>query len=93
MMKWNHNGVSYQRGCYEALIAQYDGAGYWYINEAVQTQQSMKSNFKLLGEHFGAQRVEVKPLFDENDNMTEKTLRVFMRKYDGGYIFREDTED
>lgn len=91
-MKWNHNGITYRRGCYECLIAQYDGEGPWYAGEAIQTQQSMKSGFKRLGEYLGAKSVEVKPLYDKNDNPTETKICAFMSLYNGGYRFREDTE-
>lgn len=91
-MKWNHNGIMYRRGCYECLIAQYDGKGPWYANDCLMTQQTMKSSFKRLGEHLGAQSIEVKPLYDEDDKPTEKTVCAFMRMYDGTYRFREDTE-
>ena len=88
-MKWNNNGIKYPRGCYECLIAQYDGKGPWFCNIPMMTQQSMKCCFKALGEHLGAEHVEVKPLYDESDNPTEKETRDFMRKYDGSYIFRD----
>lgn len=91
-MKWNHNGIAYRRGYYECLIAQYDGKGPWYYSSGIQTQQSMKSGFKRLGEHLGAQSVEVKPLYDEDDNPTEKTVCAFMRMYDGSYRFYEDAD-
>lgn len=88
-MKWNNNGIKYYRGCYEVLIAQYDGKGPWYCNIPMMTQQSMKNCFKALGEHLNADRVEVKLLYDEFGNPTENETRDFMRKYDGSYIFRD----
>ena len=89
-MKWKHNGIMYRRGCYEILIAQYDGQGPWYANDPQMTQQSMRSCFKMLGEHLNAQSVEVKPLYDEDDNPTETKICVFMRYYSGEYRFREE---
>lgn len=86
-MKWNNNGIAYRRGCYEPLIAQFDGKGHWYCNTALMTQQTMKSFFKELGEHLGAERIEVKPLWDENDNPTVTETMDFMKKYDGSYTF------
>lgn len=91
-MKWNHNGTMYRRGCYKCLIAQYDGKGPWYANDTMMTQQTMKSSFKMLGEYLGAKSIEVKPLYDEDDNPTETKVCAFMRMYDGSYRFREDTE-
>lgn len=90
-MKWNHNGITYRRGCYEVLAAQYDGKGPWYVNDHQMTQQSMKSCFKKLGEYLNAQSVEVKPLYGEDDNATETEICVFMRYYDGRYRFRNVT--
>lgn len=87
-MKWNNNGIAYRRGCHEALIAQYDGKGPWYCNIPMMTQQCMKGCFKELGEYLGAESVEVKHLFDEDDAPTENETMDFMRKYDGTYIFR-----
>lgn len=39
-MKWNNNGITYRRGYYGVLIAQYDGKGAWYCNATMMTQQS-----------------------------------------------------
>lgn len=89
-MKWNNNGITYRRGCYEVLIAQYDGKGAWYCNAAMMTQQSMKACFKALGEYLGANTVEVKYLYDDNDAPTEATTTDFMKKYDGTYMFKPD---
>lgn len=86
-MKWNHNGITYRRGCYECLIAQYDGKGPWYYSMGIQTQQSMKTGFRQLGDHLGAQSVEVKPLYDEEDNLTEKRICSFTKMYNGAYHF------
>lgn len=87
-MKWNHNGITYRRGCYETLIAQFDGKGPWYCNIPQMTQQSMRSCFKALGEHMGAEKIEVKHLYDEDDAPTESETMDFMKRYDGSYIFR-----
>ena len=86
-MKWNHNGIKYRRGCYEVLIAQFDGKGSWFVNRAMQTQQSMKANFKRLGEFLGASSVEVKKLYDDDDNITETNVIIADRHYDGRYRF------
>lgn len=91
-MKWNNNGITYRRGCYEVLIAQYDGKGCWYCNIPMMTQQSMKLRFKQLGEHLGAKSVEIKPLYDENEEPTESITTDFEVKYDGTYFFRPNKE-
>lgn len=52
-MKWNHNGITYRRGCYETLIAQYDGKGVWFVNRGLMTQQTMKSTIDGIKKHTG----------------------------------------
>lgn len=92
-MKWNHNGITYRRGCYETLIAQYDGKGVWFINRGLMTQQTMKSCFKRLGEFLGASSVEVKPMWNEDDSATETNVVVVDRMYDGSYKFYRELKD
>lgn len=70
------------------LIAQYDGQGPWYCNMPIMTQQCMKSHFKDLGEYLGAASVEIKHLYDEDDNATVSETMDFMTRYDGSYIFK-----
>lgn len=86
-MKWNHNGITYPRGCYETLVAQFDGKGPWYCNIPMMTQQSMKSCFKALGEYLGAESVEVKPLWNEDDSPAVQKTRDFIKRYNGTYDF------
>lgn len=88
-MKWNHNGITYRRGCYEALIAQFDEKGPWYCSIPMATQRTMRSCFKELGEYLGAESVEVKHLWEEDGTPTEKETRDFMQRYDGTYIFKD----
>lgn len=54
------------------------------------TQQTMKSYFRLLGEHLNAKSAEVKPLYDEDDNATVPEIRVFTRYYSGEYRFSDE---
>ena len=87
-MIWNDNGISYQWGFRDVLIARFDSVGRWYCNIPIMTQQSMKACFKELGEFLGAQSVEVKYLYDENDNATVSETIDFMKLYDGSYKFK-----
>ena len=89
-MKWNHSGITYRRGCYEVLVARYDGKGPWYANDCTMTQQSMRACFKRLGEHLNAQSVEVKRLYDEDDKPTEPMICAFIKFSDDTYRFREN---
>lgn len=86
-MKWNNNGITFRRGCHDILIAQYDGKGDWFCNVPMMAQQTAKSCFRELGKYLGAKTVEVKYLFDENDNATVPETTDFLRFYDGSYKF------
>lgn len=92
-MKWIKNGVTFNRGNYECLIAKFDDTPVWFTPRAMQTQQSMKSNFKRLGEMFEASKCEVKPMYNEADEWTEENIVVFDFMYSGEckfYALRED---
>lgn len=92
-MKWKTNGVEFRRGCHECLIAQFDGTGPWWELGAIGTQQTMKSEFKRLGEYFGANQCEVKPEYDDNDDQTESDIVSFLFNYHNGlFIYDEITQ-
>ena len=88
-MKWNNNGIKFERGNYECLIAQYNKSGYWVCVRAMATQQTQKHNFKELGEVLSAKEIEVKKLYDDNDELTETNVILFdnMNAYGGGFQF------
>lgn len=92
-MKWINNGVAYKRGCYESLIAKFDDTPVWFTTNAIQTQQSMKFNFKRLGELFEANKCEVKPMYNESDEWTEENIVVFDFMYSGECKFYHLNED
>ena len=87
-MKWITNGIEFRRGCHECLIARYDGAGCWWALGAIATQQTMKAEFKRLGEYLGASRCEVKKLYDEDDDQTEWDVASF--RFTNGGLRVED---
>lgn len=89
-MKWNKNGIQFRRGCYETLIAQFDGCGNWWTFGGMATQQTMRSMFKRLGEYFGASHCEVKALFDDNDLETEESVVYFRFSYDERLLVADD---
>ena len=93
LMKWKHNGITYPRGSYEALIARYNSDGAWFVARGLMTQQTMRSSFKALGEALNAHSIEVKRLYDDNDNETETEVIVFMKRYDGRYTFYLETPE
>ena len=88
-MKWNNNGIKYERGNYECLIAQYNKTGHWVCVRAMATQQTQKHNFKALGEVISAKEIEVKKLYNDNDELTETNVIYFdnMAAYGGGFKF------
>lgn len=88
-MKWNNNGVKYERGNYECLIAQYNKTGAWVCVRAMATQQTQKHNFKQLGEVISAKEIEVKRAYDDNDELTETNIILIdnMAAYGGGFQF------
>lgn len=88
-MKWNNNGIKYERGNYECLIARYNDTGYWVCVRADATQQTQKSNFKDLGEFLSASKCEVKHLYDVDDELTETNIILIdnLKAYGGGFAF------
>lgn len=89
-MKWKTNGIQFRRGCHECLIAQFNGCGCWWGLGAMATQQTMKSEFKRLGDYLGATLCEVKELYDENDNETEQDVIYYRFNYLGQLLAADD---
>lgn len=94
-MKWIHNGIKYERGNHEFLIAQYDDVDVWFTVRAnIATQQTQKALFKKLGEHFEASKIEVLPMYDDNDEWTKENIVVFdFISLNGEYRFWKLHED
>lgn len=71
------------------LIAKFDNSRKWLENGAICTVQDFRSDVRRLAQVYGAKEVELKPLFDEDDNATEKREDVVsFLKLSAGYIFR-----
>lgn len=93
-MKWIHNGVKYERGNHEFLIAKFDDTDVWFTVRAnICTQQTQKSLFKKLGEYFEASKCEVLPMYDENDNWIRENIVVFQFVSSGECLFWNLCED
>ena len=93
-MKWIHNGVKYERGNHEFLIAKYDDVDVWFTVRAnIITQQSQKSNFKRLGEYLEANKIEVLPMYNEKDEWTKENIVVFDFHSSGECMFWTLQED
>ena len=91
-MKWIvQDGIKFERGNKEVLIARFNEDGAWFTLRAQATQQTQKSEFKRLGETLGAKSCEVKKYYDDNDIETETEVIVFMSMYDGSWRFYVET--
>lgn len=77
-MKWTHNGIRYERGNHEFLIAKFDDTELWFAVRAnIATQQTLRSLFKRLGEYFNANKCEVLPMYDDHDEWSKEPIVVF----------------
>ena len=77
-MKWINNGIKYERGNHEFLIAKYDDTEVWFTVRAnIITQQSQKSLFKRLGEYLGANKCEVLPMYNDEGEWVKGDIVVF----------------
>ena len=95
-MKWIvQDGIKFERGNYECLIAQYDKKGFWVCLRAMATQQTQKHTFKDLGVALSAKEIEVKRFYDDNDNPTELSVICVsnMKAYGGGFKFHIENEE
>ena len=92
-MKWiNKEGVKFNRGDYEGLMAKFDNWDVWFCMRAMATQQTQKSAFKSLGEYLGATSCEVRYMWDEEGNARENNVVAFM-SCTTEYLFYVDTPD
>lgn len=93
-MKWIHNGVKYERGNHEFLIASFDGVDVWFTVRAnIATQQTQKSLFKRLGDYIGASMCEVLPMYNKNEEWTKENIVVFDFLSSGKCLFWKLYED
>lgn len=89
-LKWKiAEGIQFSWGNYMRLIAKFDNSRKWLENGANCTVQDFRSDVRRLAQVYGAKEVELKPLFDEDDNATEKRENVVQfLKLSSGYFFR-----
>lgn len=92
-MKWINNGVRYERGNYECLIAKFDDLDMWFTLRAQATQQAQKNRFKQLGQLFEAVKCEVLPMYSEDNEWTKNHIVVFDFNYSGECKFYSLHED
>lgn len=87
-LKWITNGVSFNRGNYEELIAKFDNSKKWLKLGAYTTTSGFKSSIRNLAEAYGASVVEIKALWDEDEKPTEDRENVVnYGKLSEGYWF------
>ena len=93
-MKWIHNGVKYERGNHEFLIAKFDDTDVWFTVRAnIATQQTQKSLFKRLGEYLEASKCEVLPMYGADDEWAKENIVVFDFMSSGNCLFWNLNED
>lgn len=74
-MRWITNGIKFERGNRETLLAQFDNDGLWYTPRGQMTQSSARALIKLFGEAYDAEQVELTTL--SNSNISTKNIVVF----------------
>lgn len=94
-MKWNTNGVTFNRGNYRPLIAHFDNSKCWLALAACTTTSGFRAEIRRLANEYGAKTVELKYFYDDNDNQTETNVVDFMDMYSEEldkryYIFRNE---
>lgn len=94
-MKWNTNGVTFNRGNYRPLIAHFDNSKCWLSLAACTTTSGFRAEIRRLANEYGAKTVELKYFYDDNDNQTETNVVDFMDIYSEEldkryYIFRSE---
>lgn len=87
-IKWIAPDVSFSRGNYESVIAKFDNCKKWLHVGAVCSTQSAKTSFRKLAQEFGAETVEIKPLWGLDEKPTENRMNVVnFRKLSDSYWF------
>ena len=91
--KWITNGVSFARGNHQPLIAKFDNSKMWLDLAACCTTQTFKDRIKSLAEAYGAKVIEVKPMWNEKEELTvDAEELVKFRKLSTGYRFFREKE-
>lgn len=88
-IKWITNGVSFRRGNYEPLIARFDNTRCWLSYNACTTASGFRAVIRKLADEYGAKMVEIKYLYDEDDNVTEDDIKGFL-DLPGRFVFRNE---
>lgn len=93
-MKWITNGIKFNRGCYNCLIAKFDNSKMWLTLDAACTVQTAKASFKRLGEHFGAKCCEVQKMYNVSGTLIRKDTDIvsYYINSDDEYVFRRELE-
>ena len=87
-IKWIAPGISFSRGNYTELIAKFDNSRKWLKLGAYTTTSGFKSSIRNLAQAYGASVVEIKSLWDKNEEPTEDRMNVVNYKLlSDGYWF------
>ena len=87
-IKWIAPDVSFSRGNFEDVIAKFNNSRKWFRVGAVCSTQTAKSDFRKLAQDFGAESVEIKPLWGVDEEPTEDRMNVVdFRQLSNGYFF------
>ena len=88
-IKWVINdGISFNRGNWDMLIAKFDNSKKWLMPSALCTASTFRAEIRQLAQDFGAKVVEVKKLFQEGKPVEKRQDVVDFLKLSSGYIFR-----
>lgn len=90
-IKWIAPDVNFNRGNYESVIAKFDNCKKWLRVGAVCSTQTAKADFRKLAQEFGAETVEIKPLWGLDEEPTEDRMNVvdFCQLSDGYWFYIE----
>ena len=93
-MKWITNGIKFNRGCYNCLIAKFDNSKMWLTLDAACTVQTAKACFKRLGERFGAKCCEVQEMYSDSGTLIREEADIvsYYINSDDEYVFRRELE-
>lgn len=91
-LKWTMNDVTFERSNYRPVIARFDNSRCWLNLAATTTTSGFRSEIRRLATEYGANSVELKYFYDDNDNQTEKNVVDFLYLYDGSCVFRNEID-
>lgn len=83
------NDVTFNRSNYRPLIARFNNSKCWLGIPAMTTTSGFRSSVRALAAAYGANEVELKYFYDNEDQQTETNVVDFLL-LSTGYIFRNE---